>query len=123
MICAASRKLFLTRWPISSASHVFCLSENQIRYIHSSEFLTHPRDFWRTRQANLMADWFKARQLDSFVSAVKRTPLVKLVLGGGAAFAELSPETTQALYQRFLPEVEKLEDLLNRDLSGWKSAS
>jgi hypothetical protein len=99
------------------------LSENQIGYIHSSEFLTHPRDFRRTRQANLMADWFKARQLDSFVSAVKRTPLVKLVLGGGAAFAELSPETTQALHQRFLPEVEKLEDLLNRDLSGWKWTS
>jgi hypothetical protein len=96
------------------------LSENQIGYIHSSELLTHPRDFRRTRQATLMADWFKARQLDSFVSAVKRTPLVRLVLGGGAAFTELPPETKQVLYQRFLPEVEKLEELLNRDLSGWK---
>jgi hypothetical protein len=45
---------------------------------------------------------------------------VKLVLGGGAAFTELPPESTQALYQRFLPEVEKLEEVLNRDLSGWK---
>lgn len=99
----------------------FTLTPNQVRYVHGSEFLTHPRDFRRTRNATLMADWFKARQLDSFVSAVKRTPLMKLFLGGGRAFTALSPEVTESLYQRFRPEVEELEVLLSRDLSTWKS--
>lgn len=101
----------------------FQLTPYQIQYVHTSEFLTHPRDYTRTRSATMMADWFKARQLDSFVSAVKRTPLVKLFLGGGPAFAALPPETTQDLYQRFRPEVDQLETLLNRDLSTWKSLS
>jgi hypothetical protein len=99
----------------------FTLTPNQVRYVHGSEFLTHPRDFRRTRGATLMAEWFKARQLDSLVSAVKRTPLMKLFLGGGPAFTALPAEVTHSLYQRFRPEVDALETLLNRDLSTWKS--
>jgi hypothetical protein len=98
----------------------FALSPDQVRRVHGSEFLTHPRDFQRTRSATLMAEWFKARQLDAFVSAVKRTPLIKLFLGGGPAFAALPQEVTHNLYQRFRPEVEELEAVLNRDLSPWK---
>ena len=100
----------------------FTLTPNQIRYVHGSESLTNPRDFQRTRSATLMADWFKARQLDSLVSAVKRTPLMKLFLGGGPAFTALPKETTDNLYQKFRPEVEALEPLLNRDLTPWKTS-
>ncbi len=44
----------------------------------------------------------------------------ELFVGGGAPFAELSSDERRRLYQRFLPEVEKLEALLNRELSAWK---
>lgn len=100
----------------------FTLTQNQIRYVHGSESLTHPRDFRRTRNATVMADWLKARQLDSFVSAVKRTPLMKLFLGGGEAFKALPKELTDNLYEKFRPEVDALEKVLGRDLSSWKTA-
>jgi hypothetical protein len=68
-----------------------------------------------------MADWFKARRLDRVVAAVKSSSLVKLFLGGGPAFEELSPAVTLRLYELFRPEVERLEEMLHRDLSAWKS--
>jgi Sulfotransferase domain len=100
----------------------FTLTPTQIRYVHSSESLTHPKDFQRTKSATVMANWLKARRMDSFVSAVKRTPLMKLFLGGGAAFADLPREITDRLYQQFRPDVEALEKVFNRDLSSWKNA-
>lgn len=99
----------------------FVLTPAQIRYVHSSENMTHPRSFQRTRSATLMAEWFKARRLDAVVAAVKSSPLIKLFLGGGPAFSELSREVRFRLHERFLPEVEELEALLHRDLSAWKS--
>jgi hypothetical protein len=45
---------------------------------------------------------------------------MKLFLGGGPAFPELSFSDRLKLYERFRPEVEKLEAILNRDLSAWK---
>jgi hypothetical protein len=98
------------------------LRPNQIHRVHDSEFLTHPRDFQCTRSATLMAEWLKARQLESLVSAVKRTPLIKLFLGGGQRFNPLPQKVTQDLYESFVPEVEELESLVSRDLSSWKSA-
>jgi hypothetical protein len=70
-----------------------------------------------------MADWFKARRLDRVVAAVKSSPLLKLFLGGGPAFEELSPAVSRRLYKLFRPEIEKLEEMLHRDLSAWKSPS
>jgi hypothetical protein len=68
-----------------------------------------------------MADWCKARRLDRVVATVKSSPLLKLFLGGGPAFEELSPAISVRLYELFRPEVEKLEAILDRDLSAWKS--
>jgi len=99
----------------------FPLTQAQIRYVHSSESLTHPRNYYWTRGATAMADWCKARRLDRVVAAVKSSPLLKLFLGGGPAFEELSPALSLKLYELFRPEVEKLEAILNRDLSAWKS--
>ena len=69
----------------------------------------------------MVAEWFKARRLDQLVAAVKRTPIRRWFLGGGARFAELPPEVVLRLYEHFRPEVEELEELLERDLSAWKS--
>ena len=99
----------------------FRLSPSQTRHIHGSESMTHPRNYYRTRGATAMAEWFKARRLDKVVVAVKRSPLIKLFLGGGPAFNDLSRDVTASLYEDFLPEIEELEKLLNRDFSAWKS--
>jgi hypothetical protein len=101
----------------------FTLTSSDLRRVHSSESMTHPRSYYRTRGATFMADWFKARRLDGIVSAIKSSPLIKLFLGGGPPFGQISSETRARLYELFRPEVEELEVLLNRDLSAWKQES
>jgi hypothetical protein len=68
-----------------------------------------------------MADWCKARRLDKLVAAVRNSPLRKFFLGGGPAFAEMPKDIAVGLYKHFQPEIEQLENMLNRDLSAWKS--
>ena len=99
----------------------FKLTESQAQCVHSSEIMTHPRSYHRTRRASTMADWCKARKLDKLVAAVRNSPLRKLFLGGGPSFTELPHEVVVGLYTLFHPEVEELESMLNRDLSAWKS--
>ena len=70
----------------------------------------------------MMAEWCKSRRLDRVVAVVKSSPLIKLFLGGGPAFADPSREVSLRLYEHFRPEVEELEATLNRDLSAWKSS-
>jgi len=99
----------------------FQLSPSEIQYVHGSENMTHPRNFHRTRRATAVADWFKARRLDRFVAAVKKSPLKRFFLGGGPAFSEIPVELSFSLYEYFRGEVEELELMLNRDLSAWKA--
>lgn len=99
----------------------FPLTAAQADHIHSSESMSEPRNYLRTRSATIMADWFKARRLHRIVAAVKTSPAIKLFLGGGPPFAEVSREFLLHLYELFRPEVEELEALLNRDFSAWKS--
>lgn len=98
----------------------FSLSPSQIRYVHASKEMTYPRNVRWTKIAAEVAEWLKGQRLDLVVAAVKRSALVNLFLGGGERFSELSPEATRRLYRLFRPEVDKLERLLNRDLSAWK---
>lgn len=99
----------------------FKLTAAQAQFVHASETMTHPRSYHRTRGASTMADWCKARRLDKLVAAVRNSPLRRLFLGGGPAFAELPHEIVVGLYELFRPEIEELEGMLNRDLSAWKS--
>jgi hypothetical protein len=98
----------------------FDLAPSQMRSVFASEAMTLPRNYYRTRSATAMAEWLKLRQLDTVVAAVKKSPLLKLVLGGGPPFAKLSRDLTLKLHDHFRPEVEELEALLQRDLSAWK---
>lgn len=99
----------------------FELSTSQRGFVNASEHMTHPRNYERTRRASLAADWFKARRLGRVVARFKKSPLCRLVLGGGSPFAEISSETSGQMCEAFRPEVEELETILNRDLSAWKN--
>jgi LPS sulfotransferase NodH len=98
----------------------FRLTHAQKSSVHASEKLTHPRNYNRTRNASRMADWLKAQRMDRLVAAVRNSPLRRLFLGGGRPFAEPSAELVLQLREFFLPEIETMESLLNRDLSAWK---
>lgn len=101
----------------------FTLADRELRLVHSSERMTHPRSYLRTRRATLIAEWLKAKRLGRLVAAVKGSPLGKFFLGGGRRFAEPSPETAQTICHLLRGEIEKLEALVNRDLSEWKQPS
>lgn len=98
----------------------FILQTSQLGSVHDSERMTHPRSYSRTRKALLVADWFKSRRLDAVVSAFKRSSFCKFVLGGGQPFLPMPVDVVTQLYEKFRPEVEELEALLQRDLSSWK---
>jgi hypothetical protein len=98
----------------------FSLTPSQIQRVYASDHMTHPRNYFRTWGATAVANWCKARRLDRIVTAVKRSPMLKLFVGGGPPFAELSSDLSHKLYELFRPEVEQLEALLNRDFSAWK---
>jgi len=99
----------------------FQLTSSQLGFVNASESMTHPRNYHRTRRANVAADWFKARRLGRLVARVKKSPLCKLFLGGGSPFTELSSEVSVQMCEVFRPEVEELEIMSNRDLSAWKN--
>jgi Sulfotransferase domain len=98
----------------------FQLPPRQHQRVLSSEEMTEPRNYYLTRGANLLAEWSKARRLDSMVALAKRAGMIKLFVGGGPAFAEMSSFERSRLRNLFRPEIETLETMLNRDLSIWK---
>ena len=98
----------------------FSLSRSEMKSVHASESMTHPRSYYRTRSATMVADWLKARRFGHFVSAVKKSPISKFFLGGGLAFSGISREVSITLQELFQEEVEELESMVQRDLSAWK---
>jgi hypothetical protein len=96
------------------------LSERQLKRVHSSEALTEPRWYLATRSAILLAEWCKARRLDQVVAAARNSVLMKLFLGGGAPFPEVSKATLDMLGEMFRPEVDELEAMVGRRLPAWK---
>lgn len=98
----------------------FALSRRDIRHVHASKSMTHPRNYYWTRSATTIADWCKAWRLHTIVAQVKKSPLLGLFLGGGREFSDLSQELSRSIYERCRSEIEDLEVLLKRDLSAWK---
>jgi hypothetical protein len=98
----------------------FTLTPAQIEYVESSSSLTHPRNYYCTKSAILMADWLKARRFGKFVDTVKSSPFRRFLLSSGMPFADLSADLFWKLFGVFRSEIEQLEVLLQRDLSQWK---
>jgi hypothetical protein len=99
------------------------LVPSQIRRVLTSEGMTQPRSYYVTRAAAQLAEWSRVLRLDSVVAEAKKRGMLKLFVGGGPAFEELPSSERLALYEFFRPEVEKLEEALDRDFSAWKSPS
>ena len=64
--------------------------------------------------------WFAGRQYERAARLVRRSSLVKYMLEGGDPFPALTPEVAHRMRESYRPEIEKLEKLIGRDLSGWK---
>ena len=99
----------------------FALAPGHIRFVLTSETMTQPRNYYWTRGAALLSEWSRSRRLGTMVAAAKSIGLHRLFLGGGPSFPEIARDQIVQLYERFRPDVEELEGLLKRDLSGWKT--
>jgi hypothetical protein len=98
------------------------LIRSQLQNVHSAERLRQPRFYIATHSATVLADWCKARNLDYFVAVLRRSPLMKAILGGGSPFEELPQQLAERLEDIFLPEVEQLEAMIGRQLPTWKTS-
>ncbi|MDP9159399.1 MAG: sulfotransferase [Acidobacteriota bacterium] len=98
----------------------FALTSSELEFTHTAEEMTLPKSYWRTRLGMAAADWLKAQRLNIVVNKVKQTRMLKIFLGGGPPFDQVPAQVIRRLHEQFRPEVEELEILLNRDLSGWK---
>jgi Sulfotransferase domain len=95
------------------------LTAAELRYAHSSERLTEPRNFVLTHTATLMASWCKARNLDKIVAAVRNSRMMSVLLSGGPPFPEVSQAARARVGEMLQPEIESLERMIGRDLSMW----
>jgi hypothetical protein len=101
----------------------FGLSAMEMRTVFSSNTLTEPRSYYRTRGAMLLANWCKMRNLGAIPDAVKTSPYLRYFVGGGPKFVGASPELLNHLSEIFRPEIDELEVLLERDLISWKTVT
>ena len=82
-----------------------------------------PRQPFNPRLAKMARDvvaWFASRHYDRAANIVRRSRLVHHLLEGGDPFPPLSPPVVERMREFYRPEVEKLEQLIERDLSAWK---
>lgn len=100
----------------------FMLTPSQTRFAHTSEALTKPLSFVSTRLAVGLADQLKTRHLERVVNGLKNSRVGKLFLSSGRPFARISPAALEAARELFSREVLELEQMLQVDLSAWKSA-
>ncbi len=93
---------------------------DQMPRVASSEKFSIPRADSITRLAHALAGALNFNGLGRIVRLADRAGLRKLVFGGGGDFPKLPAPTEAKLRTMLLPEVEMLEELVDRDLSSWK---
>jgi hypothetical protein len=98
----------------------FRLKKSQLEQVYSATKMTAPRSLLATRAAVSMADWCKARRFDGVVAGVRNSSLMRLFVGGGAPFPQVSSQTVAKIKELVMPEIEALETMLDRDLTVWK---
>jgi hypothetical protein len=85
-----------------------------------NSFPTAPRSRRLAQNARHVRDWLRGRRAYRLDRVCEHLGIWRLCFDGGEAFPPLGPELEERLKQRFLPEVEALEQLIGRDLSSWK---
>ena len=101
----------------------FRLEPWELRTMHASESMTHPRSYLWTHRGTLVADWLKARRFGRFIAMINGSPVRKLFLGGGKRFSPPAPTIASTICELLRDEISDLEHIVNRDLSAWKPCS
>src|SRR5262249_51772332 len=88
--------------------------------VRSNSFPTAPRNRRLAQNARHARDWLRRRRAYWLDRLLDQAGIWEFCFDGGERFPALEPELEKRLKQRFLPEVEALERLIERDLSAWK---
>jgi hypothetical protein len=83
---------------------------------------TQPASPRLAKVARDVVGWFVARRYHRAANRVRESRIIKYMLEGGDPFPPLSADVARRLREYYRPEVEKLENLIGRDLSAWKFA-
>jgi len=86
--------------------------------VHS--FARAPKNRKLARSARKLMYWLQGHQAYGVSNLLERAGVWDFCYGRGEPFGHLTGEQEQRLRERYLPEVEALEELLRIDLSAWK---
>lgn len=79
-----------------------------------------PRDVRVAGWGRHLRVWLKSHRADRVVLALERSGVWRLFFDGPKKFPALEPEVEARMRVFFLPEIEALEKLLDKDLTAWK---
>jgi hypothetical protein len=85
-----------------------------------NSFRRAPKNRKLARKATRLMYWLQGHQAYGVINLLERSGVWQFCNGRGELFAPLTPEQDARLRERFLPEVEALEEMLTVDLSAWK---
>lgn len=88
--------------------------------VNSSTPAMMPRHRVWTRMGVGVGNWIYAREWERALILIRKLKLRRLFLEGGQTFPGLNPEDERRLRRMLLPDIERLESMLGRDLTMWK---
>jgi len=83
--------------------------------------VTPARFYHLARAGQKTADFLRGAGLYRIVNMAKKTGLRRLVFGGGRPLPPMDPARAAELRRLLSPEVTRLEAIIDRDLSAWKT--
>jgi hypothetical protein len=85
-----------------------------------NSFARAPENRRFARRATAVINWLNGHKAYRALNALERAGVWEFCQGRGEIYPRLTPEQEERLRERFMPEVEALEELLAIDLSAWK---
>jgi hypothetical protein len=85
-----------------------------------NSFARAPKNRRLAGNASKFMYWLKGRQAYGVINALERAGVWDFCGGRGHPYPRLTPEQEARLRERYMPEVDALEELLGVDLSAWK---
>ncbi len=94
--------------------------ERSVASSRFNSFPTAPRNRRLAQNARHVRDRLRRHRAYWLDRLLEQAGVWRFCFDGGETFPPLEAELEKRLKQRFLPEVEALEELIGRDLSAWK---
>ena len=98
----------------------FPLASSRVGATRVNTVNTQPPNPRLAKIARDLVGWFVNRGYHHAARMVRGSRVINYMLEGGAPFPPLTADVAQRMREFYRPEVEKLEQLIGRDLTAWK---